>query len=478
MAAAGGATLSQLEQDVAAKQERQANWSHAVPGGTTVGGSQLSQMEQDVAAKQKGRTAAVAAGAVLGGGTQLSQLEQDIAAKQEGRTGAAVVAPGAIASSPRSGAHTELSALEDAVTRKEQAGVVASSGRAELRSMENAVTQKTVNHGSGPAELGAREREVTQMKSDGPAFHGSNAVADKAGFGRVEPEIISKNDNAAGGKPDGMPIEPEQARSKLNGQMGSGVAADMAPDVEYGVYDPSNEGLAVAMPVIEDEEDTYIPRAWEYDPDAKPPVYRRRRFRLYAFLALFALVAACVGAVIGIVLSGNADDGSGGPMTSPREASIEDRVQRIVGSEDLKQTDSPFEKARIWITHNDTMQINSDSPSFVQRYILAYLYFATTMGGEWLSCNPPIDGAPVFCTYSKLIGINPDRYVKISWTRWLSDRPECSWAGITCDERDQVRAIELSKFARYEVQRSTSLFSDSLSMRRWTRPIRTVSKRN
>ena len=383
----------------------------------SLGGSELSQMELDVAEKVKGRNPAIAPGAVSGsaGRTKLSQFEQAVAAEQAGRTCVARVAPA-------SGAHAELSVLKDAVTDTERAGVL-------------------------PAELPALNDAVTDTEEAGVL----------ASSGRAK-------------------VETEQDSSELNGQMGSGGAADMAPDVEDGISDLNNEGLLVAMPVIEDEEDADIQSAVQYDPDAKPHVYRR--FRLYAFLAFFAVVAASVAAVIGSVVSGNADDGSGGPTTSLREASIEDRVRRFVDAEDLKQTDSPFEKARIWITHNDTMQINSESPNFVQRYTLAYFYFATTVGGQWLSCNPPKDGTPQFCTYARLVGLNPNKYDRVSWTRWLSKRHECSWAGIICDERDEVRSLELGKFARYEVKGSTALFSNGISLRRGTRPIRTVPKRN
>ncbi|KAL7580253.1 hypothetical protein ACA910_012990 [Epithemia clementina (nom. ined.)] len=436
--ATGGSQLSQMEQDIAAKQ--QGSRAPAVaPGVVATGGSQLSQMEQDIAAKQQAsRAPAVAPGVVVTGGSQLSQMEQDIAAKQEGRSGPGAVVPGAAGMS-RTLQHStgsQLTAMEDAVNRKSQAGPVG-LGRSELTSRESSLSQKALL--DGPAVAAG-----FGLSSTPPGMIGG--MGEKSDLVSMEADLVGKHNMSTSAKPPEGPkaMEPEQA-PKLYRPMGGGISAGLEPDVEYGFHDPSHEGLAVAMPVREEEEDAYIQPAVEYDPDAKPPIHRRRRFRLYAFLAFFALVAAAVGAVIGVVLSENSKSDSTGETVPYRETlGIKDRVQRLVGIEELSSPDSPYSKALTWITHNDTMQVVPESPNFVQRYVLAYFYFATTENGEWKSCNPPEPGAPDFCSYAKLTSVEPLAYTEISWTRWLTGRHECAWAGITCDEMLQLRAIELS----------------------------------
>ena len=46
--------------------------------------------------------------------------------------------------------------------------------------------------------------------------------------------------------------------------------------------DPDSAGLAVATAIADDEEPDYVYNAVEYDPDAKPPLHKNRRFRAYA----------------------------------------------------------------------------------------------------------------------------------------------------------------------------------------------------
>lgn len=53
-----------------------------------------------------------------------------------------------------------------------------------------------------------------------------------------------------------------------------------------GDPDDENYGLAVATAVAPDDEPEYVYNAIEYDPDAKPPLHRNRRFRLYTYFAL------------------------------------------------------------------------------------------------------------------------------------------------------------------------------------------------
>ena len=456
--AVGGSQLSQMEQDVISKQRASQRSFDVAPGAVAVGGSQLSQMEGDVAAKQRGDSFAVGGpqlsqmeqdvaaksnsaggstlsqleqdvtakrqasqpGAMANERAQLSQLEEDVAAKHGGLANAAVLAPGAllVTAATGPGASSELNTMEDVVNQKNQFGSMG-TGQSELTSLEDALFNKAqVDNG----------REASGVLSE---------VADKSGFGEGSfPEAPKA-------------LEPEQA-PKGNDQMGSGVAAGVAPDVEYGVDEPNYEGLAVATPVRDEEEDAHIQPAIEYDPDAKQPLstYRRRRFRLYAFLAFFALVAAAVGAVIGVVVKDNSKSESS--STSYRETlGIKERIQRLVGIEELDDPESPYAKALEWITHDDPFEVVPDSPNFIQRYICVYFYFATTIEGPWRSCNPPGEGDPDFCAFSKLANVDPPAYREFSWTRWLTGRHECAWAGLACDDALQIRAVEISTYRMF-----------------------------
>ena len=57
--------------------------------------------------------------------------------------------------------------------------------------------------------------------------------------------------------------------------------------------DDINFGLAVATAINPDEEEAYIYNAIEYDPDAKPPLHKNRRFRAYSYLAILLITSEC-----------------------------------------------------------------------------------------------------------------------------------------------------------------------------------------
>jgi len=67
-------------------------------------------------------------------------------------------------------------------------------------------------------------------------------------------------------------------------------------DTEYPQQQHSDDincGLAVATAIDPDEEESYIYNAIEYDPDAKPPLHKNRRFRVYSCLALLLIASEC-----------------------------------------------------------------------------------------------------------------------------------------------------------------------------------------
>lgn len=244
------------------------------------------------------------------------------------------------------------------------------------------------------------------------------------------------------------------------GHNGSSAPNTTTNDVEYGVYEPNEDGLAVAMPVMEDEEDVFIPSAVEYDPDAKPPLHRNRRFRLYAFLAFFALVAGAVGATIGIVLNNNNSDNDDGDIHPREKLQIRETIERVVGEQNVQDLSSPYAQAVTWIIYDDPMELTPLDDNFVQRYIMAYFYFATSVNGDWFSCAPLNSTAVAatmttseaeamleednLCVFQQLRSSSPLTYNEIEGQgRWLSALHECEWAGLSCGESQEIRLLDL-----------------------------------
>jgi hypothetical protein len=91
------------------------------------------------------------------------------------------------------------------------------------------------------------------------------------------------------------------------------------------------------------------------------------------------------------------------------------------------------------------MQVGPEDSNLIQRYLLAVFYFKTHEEGEWYSCNAATEtDLDDFCLYMQLTRVFPDEYRGIPWYRWLSHNHECRWAGIFCDEFDQIRSLDLT----------------------------------
>ena len=236
----------------------------------------------------------------------------------------------------------------------------------------------------------------------------------------------------------------------LSESHGGGLLVD-DEDLEYGVLDGQNDnGLVVAFAVDGEGEDMYIPSAVEFDPDAKPSIYRNRRFRLYAGLAMIVVIVGTIAASVGITLTkSDAEVEPEADVPYRATLGIRESVERIVGSEKLDDINSPYRKALDWIQNVDPLQPLPESPTFTQRYTAAYFYFATSVKKPWSDgCSPATNGEPDECVYKRLISVDPVEYAEMPWTRWLSVKSECVWAGVFCDESGQIRALEFSTLIR------------------------------
>jgi hypothetical protein len=223
-------------------------------------------------------------------------------------------------------------------------------------------------------------------------------------------------------------------------------------DLEYGVYEnePNHKGLAIAFAVNDEEEDMYIPSAVEFDPDAKPPTYKNRRFRFYACLAILVVIVGTITASVGATLTQGTDSAPEEDIPYRATLGIRESIERIVGSEKLDDMNSPYRKALDWVQDKDPLALGPDTANFIQRYLAVYFFYATSIKQPWSGgCNPPINGENDTCIYTRLASLDPVSYTAIPWNRWLSKEFECSWAGIYCDDGGQIRSMEFSTYYYY-----------------------------
>jgi len=483
----GRNALASLESDVAMKQKSRPTVSATAPGAFAKGESgrtDLASLESDIVTKQRARpcaagitpgavsesdriglialnsdvfakTRAAGDGAMMPGARgELNTLEDAVAGKTRGEAGASVA-----------GARAELNTLEDSVTAK-MSDSASWRAHAQLRAMEDSVTAKSRGSASvtpgAHAELNTLEDSVVSKQSGGR----------QSEISRLDDRIAAKNGTPLMVAPmsmDGSGADLSDNKAKLDepyqeqalhrgtkGDVGMDAGGTdqggldqglVSNDIEYGTYGGNGDGLAVAFAVTEEDEDAFIPAAVEYDPDAKPPVYKNRRFRLYSFFAFIVLVVLAVATAI-IVTVTKEDDyvpPSSAPTAFREGIGIAEQIERLVGSDVLKDENSAYSKALDWITFEDPMEVTVEDFNFLQRYIVAYFWYATTAESPWLSCNPPTGDETKSCFYQKLVSSFPLQYDPVPWIRWLSESNECQWAGVVCDDLDQIRAIEISK---------------------------------
>lgn len=422
------AQLNDLEDRIAAKTRAAGRSSSTSAPGAH---SQLDDLEYRIAAKSRSANKPGAASA------QLNDLEDKIAAKTRlqsrgSRRGSS--------GGPRPGASAQLNELEDKIaakTRRESRGRRSSStatpgATVQLEDLEDRIAAKTCHStNDGRGDL-ARVKEESRNVQSGIKNDLINDYMDSfASFGGQEQAL--KHEDSWRKDDNDAPITTDD----------QGISG--APNAQYDGYGGDfDEGLAVAVAVQDEEEDAFIPAAIEYDPDAKPPIYKNRRFRLYSILSCIVVTVVAI-AVSVAVTSKKPDSGPTAAPTSYRETlGMQKQFMALVGEESLLTPLSPQGKAANWIMNEDPMMLEPEAPNLIQRYLLAVFYFASTELGPWLSCNPPADGENSTCIYKELTQVEPGLvYGEKEWIRWLSDEHECEWAGLFCDENDYIAAIEL-----------------------------------
>jgi hypothetical protein len=238
--------------------------------------------------------------------------------------------------------------------------------------------------------------------------------------------------------------------------------------VNQGMVDVPDIGgndLAVAIAVNEDNHLEYnqngvcLPAAIEYDPDAKPPMYKHRRMRLYLWALSIVLCISLLSAGIIVILTHNQRIQyleTFSPTRSPTlasEVAYRDLFAEMVGFS-VYTPGTPFFRAAEWIMFWDQQKLAFDAPNLSQRFLLTLFYFLTTNNGElqWRSCSPVgFESADDWefahnCTYEKIVRSPVDDSFSqddIPAMSWLSPGHECDWAGVTCDDLKLVQLLEL-----------------------------------
>ena len=206
----------------------------------------------------------------------------------------------------------------------------------------------------------------------------------------------------------------------------------------------TDSDIAVALQV--DEEDACTPTAVEYDSDAKKSSNRMtRRYGLSIFLLLCSVVIGFVGAIIGITMATRNGNSLKISFPSNQTNKYRNHIAQFVSSNLLDDITNPYWKALDWISNVDPMQTTPDNPRFIQRYILAYFFFATSTKQPWVSDCAPSNGTDNYhCTHE--LKRSEDNIFRVQAFKWLSNTSECDWAGLQCDLFFQVNTIELGTY--------------------------------
>ena len=106
---------------------------------------------------------------------------------------------------------------------------------------------------------------------------------------------------------------------------------------------------------------------------------------------------------------------------------------------------SACRKALDWLVNSDELYLNHTSKNLLQRFLLAYFYHHTSEEARWISCNPAQGQESNFCSYH-YVGPLGEHYDESPFhIRWLSPEDECDWAGVYCNDLNQVNEINLSE---------------------------------
>jgi len=219
--------------------------------------------------------------------------------------------------------------------------------------------------------------------------------------------------------------------------------------------------IAVATALAPDDEPEYIYNAIEWDPEAKPPLHRNRRFRFYTYFA-FAMIGIAVIFVVVYITSASKQsetdiierDYEAQPTLSPTLSPITNREASGVLEQleagilymrnetfaDMNRGD-PRMRALDWILHKDGMQLVSDDANLYQRFALAVLAYSMDSEAWCYRGGPGTNFNDTQCYI-----FDEKQNATVPYGIWLSSTDECTWLGVTCSTDDIVRGVDLNSY--------------------------------
>ena len=222
-----------------------------------------------------------------------------------------------------------------------------------------------------------------------------------------------------------------------------------------GSLAPASDANLVVAKLVEDKPTGPTAFGQLVDLDEKIPLYKRKKF--WVFASVFLIIVVGVVVVLTTRLTFQIElnkvitespsstpslvpstfrDGLGIWQRLNSRSTVDLLLALEIGTNDdaiLQNVsdlqESPQFKAADWIVNEDELALDLEAVNLIQRYALAVLYFATS-GYQWHTTLNP-----------KVIGENA--------TQFLSESSECDWIGISCDDIGQVIGVDMCKLFEY-----------------------------
>jgi hypothetical protein len=420
--------------------------------------TKLQQLQEEVAAKASGKApnattkrrlpailpssmhsqSSSSVGSSLSAVKRLNRMEEDIAAKERARAGrrSGTARAKGIATTTATTTPSKTSAAAKPIAARRldrmKADIAAKAkvGRASAALKKNGQRNSTNNANNRVDALAKKLNKNRAARSTPATVPGAVSSNRNTGGINTAVEETKKKESTNEGFKGPAATTPSDGKHKIYSNGGSDKYGDLGVSTDTTLPSGSDDsfvdnrhmgdksnGLAVAVAVFEDEsENVFIPSAVEYDPDAKPPVYKNQRFRVYGLLicTLLIIIAACTIGVL-TILENNEIENDWIPTESPTctrcTMDFIEQLELEVGSEKLQDPTSSEYMAKEWIIHEDERQLMSTDRDFIQRFLLAVFYFDTHQIADWRSCNrqnlDPFVNETEDCQFLKLTSIQP-----------------------------------------------------------------------
>lgn len=405
-------SLSQLKHDVLAKSnDKRDNSFAAVNGGN---GMILSQNERDATHKSLINQPNLS----NSNDGRLSQLEQEVLAKSQGRFISSSM-PGISAtdfgelkpppSSDTSFEATNLIRLENDVLAKQARGSTPQLSPAcvsSLHQLERDVVAKS-HATEAIIPLQSSPKISLDYRSRLPGYGERNAFEEYNSVNSPHHDAANLDDMQSGSDPEAPVYHESEAPCNY------GIQAFVAETVVDAT------GVAV---ILSEEEEERIDR------------FRQKKFAVYGILC-FAVILITVVVTVAAIMTGDNAPAPGPLQTStqpptmaPTSTDLPGLVSSLAGistTESLRDRSSPQFRAAHWLTMEDPMRMANDgSIKFLERYIMAVLYFSFN-GDGWRVCSR-----------------SDPRCGTSSTDSWLSNNDVCRWLAVSCNEQGAVISID------------------------------------